>query len=52
VLHQDAIGTSLIVDPGVDPQSVLRAAQSAGPVEHFGFEAAGLSDIYRRLVAV
>jgi len=41
----------LVVDPGTDPQKILRAAQAAGPVEHFGFETAGLVDLYREMVS-
>ena len=43
-------GVILVVEPGVDPQLILRAAQAAGPVEHFGFESSGLIDLYRRLI--
>jgi hypothetical protein len=41
----------LVVEPGVDPQAILRAAQAHGPVEHFAFETAGLVDLYRQMVA-
>jgi hypothetical protein len=41
----------LVLDAGADPQAVLRAAQAAGPVEHFGFESGGLVDLYRQLVS-
>ena len=44
-------GVLLVVDPGTDPQVILRAAQAAGPVEHFGFETAGLVDLYREMVS-
>ena len=47
----DEDGVLLIVDPGTDPQMILRAAQSAGPVEHFAFETAGLVDLYRQMVS-
>jgi ABC-2 type transport system ATP-binding protein len=50
VVSTDEEGVVLIVDPGVDPQSILRTAQTAGPVEHFGFESGGLIDLYRRLI--
>jgi ABC-2 type transport system ATP-binding protein len=43
-------GVLLVVEPGTDPQTILRAAQAAGPVEHFGFETAGLIDLYRKMV--
>jgi hypothetical protein len=39
------------VGPGADAQVVLRAAMRAGQVEHFGFESAGLLELYRQLVA-
>jgi ABC-2 type transport system ATP-binding protein len=51
VVGADEEGVVLVVDPGTDPQSILRAAQAAGPVEHFGFESSGLIDLYRRLIA-
>jgi ABC-2 type transport system ATP-binding protein len=50
VLGADADGVVLVIGPTVDPQSVLRAAQAAGAVEHFGFETSGLIDLYRRLI--
>ncbi len=51
VVGTDEEGTLLVVDPGADSQLVLRAAQAAGPVEHFGFESGGLIDLYRRMVS-
>jgi ABC-2 type transport system ATP-binding protein len=50
VVGADEEGVILVVEPGVDPQSILSAAQAAGPVEHFGFESSGLIDLYRRLI--
>ncbi|HUA44188.1 MAG TPA: ATP-binding cassette domain-containing protein [Solirubrobacteraceae bacterium] len=50
VVRSDEDGVVLVVEPGVDPQAVLRAAQAHGPVEHFGFETAGLVDLYRQMV--
>jgi ABC-2 type transport system ATP-binding protein len=50
VVDEDERGVLLEVEPGTDTQAVLRAAQAAGPVEHFGFESAGLIDLYRRLL--
>ncbi len=50
VVRADEDGVILVIGPAVDPQSVLRAAQAAGPVEHFGFETSGLIDLYRRLI--
>jgi ABC-2 type transport system ATP-binding protein len=47
----DEDGVLLVVDPGSDPQAILRAAQAAGPVEHFAFETAGLIDLYREMVS-
>jgi len=47
----DDDGVLLTIDPGADTQKILRAAQAAGPVEHFGFESAGLVDLYRHMVA-
>jgi ABC-2 type transport system ATP-binding protein len=51
VQRVDEEGVLLVVDPRTDPQAILRAAQAAGPVEHFGFESAGLIDLYRQMVA-
>lgn len=51
VLRSDEDGVLLRVDPGVDSQAILRAAQQAGPVEHFAFESAGLIDLYRRMIS-
>ena len=50
VVGADEEGVILVVEPGGDPQSILSAAQAAGPVEHFGFESSGLIDLYRRLI--
>jgi ABC-2 type transport system ATP-binding protein len=51
VLSSDEDGVLLLVDPGVDSQAILRAAQQAGPVERFAFESAGLIDLYRRMIS-
>jgi ABC-2 type transport system ATP-binding protein len=47
----DEDGVLLIVEPGTNPQTILRAAQAAGPVEHFAFETAGLVNLYRQMVS-
>jgi ABC-2 type transport system ATP-binding protein len=41
----------LVLDPGVDPQHVVRAATAAGALEHFSFEARRLSEVFREAVA-
>lgn len=41
---------AVLLDPGIDPQTVLKEAMAAGRVDHFGFESAGLADLYRTLV--
>jgi ABC-2 type transport system ATP-binding protein len=51
VASVDDDGVLLVIDPGVDPQTILRAALAAGPVEHFAFETAGLLDLYRQMIA-
>ena len=51
VERSDADGVLLVVQPGIDPQTILRAALAAGPVEHFGFESGGLLELYRRMVS-
>ena len=40
----------LVLDDGVDPQSVLAAALRAGPVSRFGFERRRLSEVFRQAV--
>ena len=49
-VRADAEGVLLEIGAGVDAQAILRAAQAAGPVEHFAFESGSLSDTYRRLM--
>ncbi|HVR06345.1 MAG TPA: ATP-binding cassette domain-containing protein [Solirubrobacteraceae bacterium] len=51
VLRNDEDGVLLRVEPGADSQAILRAAQQAGPVEHFAFESAGLIDLYRQMIS-
>jgi ABC-2 type transport system ATP-binding protein len=51
MVRSDEDGVLLVVEPGVDPQAILRAAQAQGPVEHFAYETAGLVDLYRQMVA-
>jgi ABC-2 type transport system ATP-binding protein len=51
VLRSDEDGTLLVVDPGTDPQAILRAAQAAGAVEYFAFESGGLIDLYRQMMS-
>ena len=51
VVAEDSEGVVLELEPGVDPQQILRSALAAGDVEHFGFERTGLSDLYRKLVS-
>ena len=47
---EDGEGIVLYLDTGVDAQTVLAAAQAAGPVEQFGYERGHLVDVYRELV--
>jgi len=51
VERSDEDGVLLVIEPGADLQAILRAAQAAGPVEHFGFESGGLLELYRQMVA-
>src|SRR5580700_9078993 len=37
----------LVLDKDTDPQTVLRAAMAAGPVEQYGFERQRLSEVFR-----
>ena len=41
----------LVLDEGIDPQTVLAAAMRAGSVEQFGFERRRLSEVFREAVA-
>jgi ABC-2 type transport system ATP-binding protein len=50
VVGVDADGVRFALDPGADAQKVLRAAEAAGPVMHFGYESGGLIELYRELV--
>jgi ABC-2 type transport system ATP-binding protein len=51
VVGEDQDGVLLVVEPGTNTQAILAAAQSAGAVEHFAFESAGLIDLYRQLLS-
>lgn len=51
VLSKDSTGVTFDLKPGEDSQHVLQRALAAGPVEYFGFETGGLSELYRELVA-
>ncbi len=51
MVREDEEGLLLVVEPGTDTQAILRAALAAGPVDHFGFESAGLLELYRQMVA-
>ena len=51
VVREDERGVLVAIEPGADTQAILRAAQDAGPVEHFGFESSGLIDLYRHLLS-
>ena len=50
VVGRDPSGVLIRLNGGTDPQAILKTAQTAGPVEHFGFESAGLVDVYRQLM--
>lgn len=47
---QDGDGVLLRLAPGADVQSVMRAAQSAGAVDHFAFEEGTLTELFHLLV--
>jgi ABC-2 type transport system ATP-binding protein len=51
VSRVDAGAVRLLLDEGVDSQSVLTAAMAAGPVVQFGFERRRLSEVFREAVA-
>jgi ABC-2 type transport system ATP-binding protein len=46
IASQDASVLRLLISPGVDPTSVLRAAMKAGTVTHFSFERRRLSEVF------
>jgi ABC-2 type transport system ATP-binding protein len=41
----------LVLDEGVDPQKVLRAAQRHGPIVQFSFQRRRLSEVFREAIA-
>jgi ABC-2 type transport system ATP-binding protein len=41
----------LVLDDGVDPQKVLRAAQRHGPIVQFSFQRRRLSEVFREAIA-
>ena len=47
----DGGAVRLVLDEATDPQAVLVAAMTAGPVEQFGFERRRLSEVFREAVA-
>ena len=51
IVGQRGRAVRLVLDDGIDPQAVLRAAQAAGPVLHFSFERRRLSEVFREAVA-
>ena len=50
VSEVDGGAVRLVLDDGTDAQTVLAAAMSAGPVEHFAFERRRLSEVFREAV--
>ncbi len=50
VVSRDGEGVVFDLKPGDDTRQVLKAATSAGPLQHFGFESGGLTELYRELV--
>jgi ABC-2 type transport system ATP-binding protein len=51
VMRVDEDGVLLRLERRADPQVILKAAMAAGAVEHFGFEAGTLADVYRELMS-
>jgi ABC-2 type transport system ATP-binding protein len=51
VRGQSGIRTHLELAPGVDDQSVLRAALATGPVHEFGRRRPSLTDLFRHIVS-
>ena len=53
VTVSESIGSRvrLVLDDGVDPQMILRAAMGAGTVTYFSFERRRLSEVFREAVA-
>jgi ABC-2 type transport system ATP-binding protein len=50
VIGHDGQGVRFDLEPGDDTAQVLRAATAAGPLQFFGFESGGLTELYRELV--
>lgn len=50
VLRKDGDGVLFDLEPGADAREILRAAIHAGPLQFFGFESGGLTELYRELV--
>jgi ABC-2 type transport system ATP-binding protein len=50
VLEERSDGVLFLLEPGADPQAILRAAQAIGPVDHFGLEDESLEEMYLDLV--
>jgi len=51
VLSHDGQGVLFDIRPGDDTEEVARAATAAGPLQFFGFESGGLTELYRELVS-
>jgi len=51
VLSHDGQGVLFDIRPGADTEEVARAATAAGPLQFFGFESGGLTELYRELVS-
>jgi ABC-2 type transport system ATP-binding protein len=51
VLSHDKQGVLFDIRPGDDTEEVVRAATAAGPLQFFGFESGGLTELYRELVS-
>jgi ABC-2 type transport system ATP-binding protein len=51
VLSHDGQGVLFDIRPGDDTEEVVRAATAAGPLQFFGFESGGLTELYRELVS-
>ena len=45
------LGVRAVVSKEDDTEEVVRAATAAGPLQFFGFESGGLTELYRELVS-
>jgi ABC-2 type transport system ATP-binding protein len=50
VVDVDGATLRVVLDPGTDPETVLRAARRAGTLRHFSYARPRLSEVFRRAI--